>query len=118
MAILSQASAAPRPTVLSGVEKAAVLLLALGKQRAAMLLKRFDVDELKLLTRSASDLRPIDEAELEGLIEEFAQKFGNGVNFAGTPQEIKDLLSGMMSEDEIAEILSPAKQEAASEEPI
>lgn len=118
MATPLQTSAAPRQVVLTGVEKVVVLLLALGKQHAAKLLKRFDVDELKLLTRSAADLRSINEDELEVLVEEFAQKFGNGVTFAGTPQEIRDLLGGIMSDDEISEILSPTKQQGAPEEPI
>ena len=34
---------------LSGIEKVAVLLLALGKSRAAGILRRFDQDELKAL---------------------------------------------------------------------
>ena len=44
---------------LTGTEKVAMLLLALGKARAAKLLKRFDAEELKLLSRSAADLRPV-----------------------------------------------------------
>ena len=55
----SRAKAAAPPASLSGAEKVAVLLLALGKARAAKLLKRFDAEDLKLLTRSAADLRPV-----------------------------------------------------------
>ena len=54
----SRAKAAASPGVLSGTEKVAVLLLALGKDRSSKLLKKFDPEELKLLTRSAADLRP------------------------------------------------------------
>jgi len=100
---------------LSGAEKAAVLLLALGKARAAKLLKKFDTEELKLLTRSAADLRPVGMPDLERLVEEFAQKFSSGVNFAGTVTEVKDLLSGVMTEEQFAEVLSEAP---VKEEPV
>jgi flagellar motor switch protein FliG len=100
---------------LSGAEKVAVLLLALGKNRAASLLKKFDTDELKLLTRSAADLRPVSMSDLEKLVEEFAQKFGNGVNFAGTVTEVKDLLSGVLTEEQFAEVLAEAP---VNEEPV
>jgi flagellar motor switch protein FliG len=102
----SSSSAAPPPVTLTGAEKVAVLLLALGKQRAAKLLRRFDAEELKLLTRSAAELRPVSPTDLEMLVEEFAQKFSNGLNFVGTLNEVKDLLAGVMSEDEIDEAMS------------
>jgi len=87
---------------LGGVEKVAVLLLALGKGRAAKILKHFDPQELRLLTRSAADLRTISVGDLETLVEEFAQRFSSGVNFVGTAAEIRSLLAGVMTEEEIA----------------
>jgi flagellar motor switch protein FliG len=87
---------------LSGAEKVAVLLLALGKGKAERLLRRFEPDELKLLTRSVTDLRPVAANDVETLVEEFAQKFANGVKFLGTSAEIKDLLSGVMTEEQYA----------------
>lgn len=87
---------------LGGVEKVAVLLLALGKGRAARILKHFDPEELRLLTRSAADLRAISVGDLETLVEEFAQRFSSGVNFVGTAAEIRSLLAGVMTEAEIA----------------
>jgi flagellar motor switch protein FliG len=88
---------------LSGPEKVAVLLLALGKSRSARLLKRFESEELKLLSRLSGDLRPITAQDLEALVEEFAQKFSSGVNFVGTEKEVKSLLSGLVTEDDLVE---------------
>jgi flagellar motor switch protein FliG len=98
---------------LSGTEKVAVLLLALGKGRAAKLLKKFDAEELKLLTRSAADLRPVRMSDLETLVEEFAQTFSNGVGFAGTFNEVKNLLSGVMTEEQLTAALTdvPVREE-------
>src|SRR5262245_46170281 len=102
MSAPAQAKTAAQQTVsLSGAEKVAVLLLALGKPRAAKLLKRFDPDELKVLTQLAGDLQPIDAQNLEALVEEFAQKFSSGINFVGTEKEVKNLLSDVMGEDQL-----------------
>jgi flagellar motor switch protein FliG len=115
MALTSRARPAASPSSLTGAEKVAVLLLALGKTRAAKLLKKFDAEELKLLTRSAADLRPVGMEDLETLVEEFAQKFSTGVGFAGTVTEVKNLLSGVMTEEQVAEVLSEAP---VKEEPV
>ena len=73
---------------------------------AAKLLKKFDPEELKLLTRSAADLRPVRMSDLETLVEEFAQKFSNGVGFGGTVTEVKNLLSDVMTEEQFAEVMA------------
>lgn len=99
-------TAAPQAALLTGAEKVAVLLLALGKPRAAKLLKRFDPDELKLLTQLAGDLRPIGASDLEGLVEEFALKFSSGISFVGTEKEVKSLLSDVMTEDQLAGVMT------------
>src|SRR5262245_27997254 len=96
----ARAGKPPPPTAMNGAEKVAVLLLALGKARAAKLLKRFDAEELKLLSRSVGELRPVSSGDLESLVEEFGQKFASGLNFIGTADEVKSLLSGVMPEDE------------------
>ncbi len=115
MVVGARARSAAASSQLTGAEKVAVLLLALGKARAAKLLKKFDTEELKLLTRSAADLRPVGMSDLERLVEEFAQRFSSGVNFAGTVTEVKDLLSGVMTEEQFAEVLSEAP---VKEEPV
>jgi flagellar motor switch protein FliG len=103
MSTAAEARHAAPPPSLSGVEKVAVLLLALGKGRASKLLKHFNPDELRMLSRSAADLRTIGSGDLETLVEEFAQRFSSGVNFVGTAAEIKNLLAGVMTDEEYAE---------------
>lgn len=105
----------PNLDSLTGAEKVAVLLLALGKEKAAQVLKRFDGDELKLITRSAADLRPVTAGDLDSLVEEFAKKFATGIKFVGTAKELENLLGAVMTEDEIAEVKSG---EGIKEEPI
>jgi flagellar motor switch protein FliG len=99
MSVNGETRAVSASASLSGVEKVAILLLALGKARAAKLLQRFDAEDLKLLSRSITDLRPVSAGDLEGLVEEFGQRFSSGVNFVGTASEFKDLLSGILPEE-------------------
>jgi flagellar motor switch protein FliG len=54
-------------------------------------------------------------SDLETLVEEFAQTFSNGVGFAGTVTEVKNLLSGVMTEEQFAEVMAEAP---AREEPV
>ncbi len=105
MAATSYSRSGSKRNVLSGPEKVGILLLALGKSRAAQLLRRLEPEELRLLTRSSSRLRPVTSDEVEALIEEFADNFKGGVNFAGTADEVKNLLTDVMSEDEIAQYM-------------
>lgn len=116
MSATQETKAAGPAAALTGAEKVAILLLALGKSRAARLLKRFDEEDLKLLSRSVGDLRPITAADLEGLVEEFGQRFSSGVSFVGTATEIRDLLSGVLPQEEASE--APAQSNAAPGEPV
>lgn len=105
MAAPSQSRASSKRHALTGPEKVGILLLALGKTKAAQLLRRLDPDELRLLTRSSSRMRPISADEVEALIEEFAERFSGGINFTGTAEEVKGLLADVMTPDEIAQYM-------------
>ena len=91
---MSRSSAEPKrpaaPASLTGAEKVAVLLLALGKPRAAKLLEALRCGGAEAPVRSSvGDLRPVSIRDLEALVEEFGQKFSSGVNFVGTANEVK-----------------------------
>jgi len=92
MSASPQGKTAPASVPLAGPAKAALLLLALGTARAAKVLRRFDADELKQLSKTALTLRPVPLFELDNLIEEFAQRFASGLNFIGSVNEVKSLL--------------------------
>jgi flagellar motor switch protein FliG len=47
-------------------------------------------------------------------VEEFGQKFASGVNFLGTAEEVKSLLSGVMTEEQMATDAPAAAQAANS----
>jgi len=106
----SDPASAGDPRALTGSEKVAVLLLALGKSKAEALLRRFEPEELRLLTRSTTDLRPISAGDLDTIVEEFADKFATGITFTGSGQEVEALLSSVMSEELPQLDLPPAEE--------
>lgn len=110
-----QVRAEREPGTLSGVEKVTVLLLALGRPKAAQLLKRMEAEEIRLIARAANRLPAVSPDDLARLVEEFAKLFSGGVNFVGTTSEVRSLLADVMTEEEIADLLSDS---SGGEEPV
>jgi flagellar motor switch protein FliG len=84
---------------LTGPEKVGVILLALGKQRASGLLKKFNPEELNILVRSAEIMPTITASELEGIVEEFENQLGQGAPFFGRPEDVRRLVTDVISEN-------------------
>lgn len=89
-----------------GPEKVAALLLAMGKPLAGRLLKHFDTDELKQITRSVAELGVVPVPTLDALVEEFAGQFMSGVDLRASPEDVEQLLDGALSPEEIADVMS------------
>lgn len=104
MAAHGQASMSPSPQPLSRVEKAIVLLLALGKPRASELLKQLGPEDLKKLHQSAAALRPITANDLDQLVEEFAEDLSGHIGFSGSTAELTALFDGVLSSEELAKL--------------
>ena len=97
---------------LSGPEKAAALLLMMGKPPAARLLKQFDQPDLRSVAQAAAGLGAIPAATLDRLVEEFAADFSTGTDLLGDAGQAKSLLADSLPADEIADILGLAPVEA------
>lgn len=87
-----ETGARPAPR-LRGAERAAALLLAMGKPVAERLLPYFEPSELREISQAAAGLGAIPAAELEALIEDFANQFGVGLNLLVSAREMKDMLT-------------------------
>jgi flagellar motor switch protein FliG len=87
---------------LTGAEKVGVLLLALGQERASELLKRFDPEELNIIKRSTEMMPTSTAAELNTVIEEFQHRLERGVPFVGRPDDMKLIVSQVISENRSA----------------
>jgi flagellar motor switch protein FliG len=106
MSAIASAEYSPPARIFNGAEKAAALLLAMGKPLAARLLKRFDQMELRQVTRAAAHLGAVSTEALESLVEEFTENFTAGADLLGNAREAEQLLTGALPPDEAADILS------------
>lgn len=87
---------------LSGAEKVGVLLLALGQEKASELLKKMDAEELNIIMRSADMMAPASASELETIISEFEGRLEAGVQFVGKPDDIKQIVAQVITENRSA----------------
>ena len=92
--------------VLKGPERVATLLFAMGKPAASKILKHFSEEEIRLVTKSAAQLGPVSPSQIEQLVEEFASNFSDGADLIGGAAHIEKLLTGILSPEQISNIMS------------
>lgn len=98
-----EASAPTRP--LSQMDKAAAVLLAMGKPIAGKLLKFFTQSELQGIIASAQSLRSIPPHELEVLVNEFEDLFTEGAGLMDNAKAIEGILEEGLTPDEVDGLL-------------
>lgn len=91
---------------LTGADRVAALLMTMGKATAARLMKHFQPEEIRLVTRAIAEMRPVSTAQVELAIEEFATQFVAGANVVGSAGEVERLLDGVLPPEQIAEIMT------------
>jgi flagellar motor switch protein FliG len=90
---------------LTGPEKAAALLLMMGKPPAARLLKQFDQPDLQAVARAAAGLGAISATTLVRLVDQFAADFSAGADLFSDAGQVKSLLADSLPPEQIADIL-------------
>jgi hypothetical protein len=100
-----------RERMLTGPEKAAALLLMMGKPPAARLLKQFDQPDLQAVARAAAGLGAISATTLDRLVEEFAADFSAAADLFSDAGQVKNLLADSMPPEQIADILGTESEE-------
>lgn len=103
---------------LSQAEKAAAVLLAMGKEVAGRLLKYFTQHELQLIIASAQSLRPIPPNELADLVSEFEDLFTEGAGLMDNAKAIESILESGLTPDEVDNLLGRRTTFAAYEASI
>lgn len=94
--------------ILSGPEKAAALLLMMGRPPAARLLKHFDPPDLRAVARAAAGLGAVAPTTLDRLVEEFAADFSGGANLLGDVGQARNLLAEALPPNEVDDVLGSA----------
>ena len=109
---VSSGAVAPRAVAtrrLEPVDQVAALLLAMGKPAAGRLLKYFDPEEIRRITRSATQLGTVSAHQLDDIVEMFSHEFAADGRLVGTASEVEKLLSGLLPADQVAEILADVR---------
>jgi flagellar motor switch protein FliG len=91
---------------LRGPDKAAALLMAMGNSLAARVMAHFEPEDIRIVTRSLAELRPVAPAQLETIVEDFATQFGIGANLVGTASDVEKMLAGVLPPDQVSEIMA------------
>lgn len=103
-AFTEYAQAEPSPA-LTKAQKAAAILIAMGKPVAGKLLKYFASSELQLIIANAQTLRTIPADELEGLVSEFEDLFTEGAGLMDNARAMEDILDEGLPPDEVDGLL-------------
>ena len=103
---MSAAKSAMRVSELSGIQKAAVLLITLGPEKASKIFKHLKEEEIEQLTLEIANTRSVTPAQKEEVLNEFyeiclAQQYiaEGGIGYA------KDLLQKALGEEKAKEVL-------------
>ncbi len=95
------------PRSLSGPQRVAALLLSLDKEVAQRVLKHFDSHDLRRLAKHASTLGNVGAQTLDPLVDDLIEQLsGAGPDLVGSASKAEQLLTGLIPEEDVAEIMS------------
>ncbi|NKC33997.1 flagellar motor switch protein FliG [Falsiroseomonas selenitidurans] len=98
-------SATARRPFAQGAQKAAVLMLALGEERAALLLGRMHDDEVRDLSAAMASLGAIAAADVEELCNEFSREMGQAGALIGGWETTERMLLRSLPKERVAQIM-------------
>jgi flagellar motor switch protein FliG len=98
-------------------QKAAAILVAMGKPSASRLLKFFKQEELKALIEAARLLRTIPQADLEHIVAEFEAEFTEGAGLLDSADKMDTILSESLSPEEVSAIMNGRQEEVTNDAP-
>lgn len=96
---MSQLATLTRP------QKAAAILVAMGKPAASRLLKFFKQEELKALIEGARLLRTIPQGDLEKIVAEFEAEFTEGAGLLDSADKMDTILNESLSPEEVSALM-------------
>lgn len=91
--------------LLSGQQKAAILMLSLDEERSASLFALMDDDEIKELSVIMASLGKINSSVIEQLILEFNDKISSTGSLVGTYESTERLLAKALDKDRVSVIM-------------
>jgi flagellar motor switch protein FliG len=95
----------PDTTPMTGPQKAAVLMLALGEEHCARLFSMMHEDEIKEVSGAMAQLGPVRSEVVERLCGEFAEQIGGAGNLVGSFENTERLLLKTLPRDRVGQIM-------------
>ncbi len=86
---------------LSAPQKAAAILVAMGKERASRMLKHFKREELKVLIDAGHTLKNIPQPDLAALVKDFETDFSEGVGILDSADRIRSIVDESLTQEEL-----------------
>jgi len=90
---------------LSGPQKAAILILALGEEAAGQLFNMMHEEEMKEISMAMATLGTVSSNVVERLCVEFADQISSTGNLRGSLESAERLLSKTLSKDRVTQIM-------------
>jgi len=93
-----------KPTM-KGMERAALLLLALGQEKAKIILQEFSEDEIRDISVAMSKLGPVEPSMLESTFVEFVTLISSSGSLTGNYDVTERMLAGILPHDKVNAIM-------------
>lgn len=90
---------------LTGPQKAAVLMLALGETQCAQLFSMMQEDEIKEISAAMAQLGPVRSETVERLCVDFAENLGGTGNLVGSFENTERLLAKTLPRERVSQIM-------------
>ena len=93
----------------TGAQRASALMLALGRERSAMIWEHLSVDEVKELSSSIAELGRIPSAVVEHVLVRFSSELSGISSLHGSYTAAERLLEGVFTADQVKEIMEEVR---------
>ena len=88
-----------------GARNAAILILAVGEERASTIFSKMDDTEIRDISRQMSMLGRVPSSEVEKVLLDFASSVSGGSGLIGSWQSTERILGSFLDDDRVSEIM-------------
>ena len=94
------------PVTLTGVQRAAVLLMVMGSNNAASVLKHLNPKEVQALGAAMASMQNVNRATMESVLDEFVNNVNNQTSVGvGSEEYIREMMVNALGEDKASNMI-------------
>jgi flagellar motor switch protein FliG len=105
MSLMEPIAEPPELKKYNGPQRAAALMLALGKEHGAPVWEQLSVDEIKELSSAIAQLGRVPSVVVEYLLVQFSSEISSMASLHGSYESTERLLDGVLPDDRVKEIM-------------